>query len=111
MTIWSGGKTYPVEVRPLGLTRRKIAGDKIEVRGYALRGAVVDGERSFDDKIDIYFANDDRATPVEIVGKRGMIRTRIRMISAQGLARPPAEPETRDRPSVVRLPAGPPGGQ
>ena len=111
MTIWSSGKTYPVDLLPLGVERRKIGGEKIEVRGYAVRGAVVDGERSFDDKIDIYFANDERATPVEIVGKRGMIRTRIRMTGAQGQARPPLAPEDRDHPSAVRLPPGSPGGR
>jgi hypothetical protein len=89
MAIWSGGKTYPIDVEPLKPERRKVGGERIEVRGYKVRGAKIDGKRSFDDKIDIYFANDERATPVEIVGKRGMIKTRIRMVGAQGAARPP----------------------
>lgn len=86
MTIWSDGKTYPVEVQPLGAERRKIAGEKIDVRGYLVRGVKQDGGDSFDDKFWLYFARDENATPVEIVGKRGFVRLKIQMEERSGAA-------------------------
>jgi len=85
MTIWSGGKTYPVEVEPLKPQKRKIAGRKIDVRGYAIRGVKIEGEPSFDDKFTLYFARDNGSTPVEILGKRGMIRVRFELIDAESI--------------------------
>ena len=89
MTIWSEGKVYPAEIEPLGPSRRKIRGKKIDVRGYLVRGAKVDGKRSFDDSIFVYYAQDANATPVEIVGKRSLIHVRIRLVESDGNARAP----------------------
>jgi hypothetical protein len=94
MTIWSGGKTYPVEIVPLEEDVRKIAGRKIRTRGYWVRGVKVKGERTYDDDIWVYFALDERATPVEFVGKRGLVKARIRMVDTEGVVRtpPPVQP-------------------
>jgi hypothetical protein len=89
MTIWNEGKTYPVEIEPLRPGRRKIAGMRIEARGYAVRGVKVDGKRPMNDKIWVYFAANDDSTPVEIVGKRGLIKVRIQLVTAEGRPRPP----------------------
>ena len=89
MTIWSQGKIYPANIVPLGPSRRKIRGEKIDVRGYLVRGAKVDGKRSFDDSIYVYYSHDANATPVEIVGKRGLIQVRIRLVGSEGTVRPP----------------------
>jgi len=90
MTIWNHGSTYPVEVEPLDVETRKIHGKKTEVRGYVIRGVEVEGKPSFDDKFFVYFARDEYSTPVEIAGKRGVMRVRIQLIDSQGRpARPP----------------------
>jgi len=87
MTIWDMGKTYPVQVKPLKLQKRNVAGKKVVVRGYEIRGVKVKGQPSFADKFYLYFANDDRSTPVEIVGKRSLVRVRFQFVAAEGTPR------------------------
>lgn len=87
MTIWDMGKTYPVEVVPLKPRKRNVGGKKIRVRGYEIRGVKVKGEPSFDDKFFLYFADDARSTPVEIVGKRSLVRVRFQLVAAEGTPR------------------------
>jgi hypothetical protein len=89
MTIWDAGRTYRIEVEPLKPSRRRIAGEKIEVRGYAVRGVKSKGEPTMRDKIWIYFARDEHSTPVEIVAKRGLIKARIQLVNAHGVAHTP----------------------
>ena len=84
MTIWDMGKTYPVEVEPLKPEKRKVAGQKIHVRGYEIRGVKIKGKPSFDDKFFLYFAQDDDSTPVEIVGRRSLVRVRFQLVSSDG---------------------------
>lgn len=89
LTIWDRGRTYSAQVIPLGVNTHSINGTDMQVRGYEIRGAD-DGEgKSFDDKIWLYFAHDDRSTPVEIVGKRGLIRARIELVGVEGISRAP----------------------
>ncbi|HET6277645.1 MAG TPA: DUF3108 domain-containing protein, partial [Candidatus Polarisedimenticolia bacterium] len=80
MTIWDRGRSYPAQVIPLGVDTRSINGTEMQVRGYEIRGADGGEGTSFDDTIWLYFAQDDRSTPVEIVGKRGLIRARIELV-------------------------------
>lgn len=94
MTIWNHGTTYPVEVEPLATEMRKIQGKKTEVRGYEIHGVEVDGKASFDDKFFVYFARDEHSTPVEIAGKRGLVRVRIQLVDSSGR---PARPHGFDR--------------
>jgi hypothetical protein len=101
VTIWSDGKIYPADVEPLGPSTRKISGEKIEVRGYSVRGAKIDGKRAFKDRIQVYFARDATATPVEIVGGRGFINVRMSLAETHGTPRPPRSGDT---------PHFPPGG-
>jgi hypothetical protein len=89
MTIWDSGRTYNIEVEPLKQNRRRIAGEKIEVRGYVVRGVKIEGEPTMRDKIWIYFARDESATPVEIVAKRGLLKARIQLVNAYGVAHTP----------------------
>jgi hypothetical protein len=78
------GKTYPVEVEPLKPRMRNIAGEKVLARGYEIRGVKVKGEPSFDDKFFLYFADDSQSTPVEIVGKRSLVKVRFQLIDREG---------------------------
>jgi len=89
MTIWDRGRSYNTEIEPLGTKKRKISGTRMQARGYVIRGAKGGEGKPFDDKIWLYFAQDDRSTPVEIVGKRGLIRARIEMVGVEGEARAP----------------------
>jgi len=86
MTIWSDGDSYAAEVVPLKTQTRKVAGERVAVRGYVVRGDEADGKDSFDDKFYIYFARDERSTPVEIVGKRGWIGVKMQLVSVEGAA-------------------------
>jgi hypothetical protein len=69
-----------VEVRPLEPGRRKISGVKTKVRGFEVRGVEIDGEPAFKEKFTLYFANDAKATPLEITGKQGWVRLRIQLV-------------------------------
>jgi len=84
MTIWDMGKTYPVEVEPLKPRMRNIGGEKVLARGYEIRGVKIKGEPNFDDKFFLYFADDSRSTPVEIVGKRSLIKVRFHLVDRNG---------------------------
>lgn len=79
MSLWSGGKLYAASIQPLSDATRKIAGDRIPVRGYAVRGVESKAVNSFRDRYELYFARNQRATPVEIMGRRGPIRLRIQL--------------------------------
>ena len=92
MTLWSEGETYPVEVVPLEEDVRKIAGKKIKTRGYRIRGVKVEGKRAYDNELWVYFALDERATLVEFVAKRGLVKARVRMIGTEGVVREPTAP-------------------
>lgn len=76
MTIWNGGKTYPVVLQPLGVEKRKVSKQKMPTRGFSVLGVEVDGESSFKDKMFVYFLEDEGMTPAQIVGKRGLIRVK-----------------------------------
>ena len=88
-SIWVDGDLHPVDVRPLKPETRKISGVKLDVQGYELRGSVVDGEREFKERVYIYFARDDRSTPVEIVAKRAGVRIRVQHADPRKLATQP----------------------
>lgn len=79
LRIWNAGRTYPVDVEPLGRDRRKISGEKMDVVGFLVRGVKLKGERYFDDKFSVYFRDDDGLTPVEILGHRGWVRVRFEL--------------------------------
>ena len=83
MTIWNGGKTYPVVLQPLGVEMRKVDRQKIYVRGYSVLGVEVEGKSSFKDKMFLYFLADEVATPAQIVGKRGMIKVKASLTASE----------------------------
>jgi hypothetical protein len=83
MRIWSGGKFYPVEIEPLGRKTRRYQGKEVAVRGYSVRGVRTEGEGRFRDKLFLYFALDEAATPMEIVGRRSLVRLRLRLVESQ----------------------------
>lgn len=87
ITVWNDGKVYPADVTPIPPHLRKVSGRKIEVRGYEISGAEVDGRPSFDERLFLYFALDDGATPVEILGKRSILKIRVQLADEETLER------------------------
>jgi hypothetical protein len=83
MRIWSDGKIYPVVIEPLPAERRSVGDEKIEVRGYAVLPVPVKGQASFDDKFSVWFALDERSTPVAIDGRRGWVKVRFQLQDSQ----------------------------
>jgi len=82
-TLWSDGDRYLAEVEPLKPERRKISGHKLEVQGFKVRGVKNPGHEEFDATFTVYFTRDGRATPVEILGKRGWVKLRIELTEEQ----------------------------
>ena len=77
MRIWSDGKIYPVVIQPRGTVSRRFGGRPQAVRHYAIRARKVPNERLWKGKLDIFLANDEAATPVEISVERSMARVRL----------------------------------
>ena len=83
MTIWSNGKLYPVGVHPIGTEVRTIAGEKVTVRGYSIRGARVEGQRFWKGRLDLYLAEDGFHTPVEIRMLRRGAKIKLELVTAE----------------------------
>ncbi len=79
LKIWNDGKLYPVVILPRGRVVRQIHGKPYTTEHYAIRARRVRGERVWKGKLDIYLANDERATPVEISLERRMARVRLEL--------------------------------
>ena len=77
MRIWNDGKIYPVVIQPRGPVIRRVEGRPTVVRHFAIRPRRVPGERMWKGEMDIFLANDEAATPVEISVERSMARVRL----------------------------------
>ena len=82
MEIWSDGKIYPVTVVPVGVEKRKIAGTSIETLHLSVRGRDVPGAREWKGRLDLWFARDEAATPVEILIYRSGIGVHLKLAEA-----------------------------
>ena len=80
MRIWSDGRIYPVEVEPMGEEMRKLpGGDRVQTRHYVIRGLDLPGERQWKGEIELWLAEDEVATPVEIRYDRSLMGVRLRL--------------------------------
>ncbi len=77
LRIWNDGKLYPVVIQPRGTVQRTVNGRPYLASHYAIRARKVPGERLWKGKLDLYLANDDRATPIEIALERRMATVRL----------------------------------
>lgn len=77
LRIWNDGKIYPVVILPRGTVSRKVEGERVEVRHYAIRARREPNERLWKGKFDIFLADDEVSTPVEILVERGLARVRL----------------------------------
>ncbi|MCZ6727724.1 MAG: DUF3108 domain-containing protein [Acidobacteria bacterium] len=80
MKIWNDGKIYPIVILPRGLVKRTVLGRKVAVRHFAIRARRVPNERLWKGRMDIFLAEDEAATPVEISVERRMIRVRLMLL-------------------------------
>lgn len=82
-SIWNRGELFAAEIEPLPPETRRVGDARVAVRGYAVRGASVPGLRSFEEKLLFYFTAGTAPQPVEIVGTRGPLRLRLRVVEPE----------------------------
>lgn len=78
--IWSNGRIYEVTVKPTGRSARLIDGRAVRTRSYSLRGS---GEPLWRGRFDLVLAEDETATPLEIIVARDGLRVRLMLIEAE----------------------------
>lgn len=79
-SVWNRGELFAAEIEPLPPEKRRINGERVAVQGYAVRGADVPGQRTFEEKLFFYFTADDDPRPLEILASRGLIHLRMRVV-------------------------------
>jgi hypothetical protein len=77
LEIWSDGRLYPVVVVPRERGRRKIGGAEVPARHFSVHGVPIPGRKLWKGELDLWLADDDLATPVEIVVARSGARVRL----------------------------------
>ena len=82
LEIWSDGKLYPVLVKPVGPATRKIGGRPVPTLHYSIRPLVRPERRAWKGELDLWFARDPQATPVEILVARSPARVRLELTQA-----------------------------
>jgi len=84
MKIWSDGKVYPVRVEPGEWRHRKLAdGEKVRARVYKIRADdSVKSDGQWKGRLDIWLADDEVSTPVEILVERLSVRVRMSLAAS-----------------------------
>jgi hypothetical protein len=80
MEIWSDGKVYPVLVQPAGAETRKIGGRSVPTLHFRIRPLVRPERRVWKGELDLWFARDPQATPVEMLVARSPARLRLELV-------------------------------
>jgi hypothetical protein len=81
LRIWSDGKIYPVLVTFEGDGMRTLPGGRrVLARHYRVEGRRVREERFWKGHMDLWFARDESATPIEIQFDRTLIGVRLRLV-------------------------------
>lgn len=80
MEVWSDGKTYPVLVIPRKKDTREVGEQEVLARHYEVRGLDVPGRRRWKGSMDVWLAEDEAATPVEIHLERSLAKLRLRLV-------------------------------
>lgn len=81
LEIWSEGRLYPVQVTPAGPETRKIAGRVVATLHYEIRPLVRPERRVWKGELDLWFARDPQATPVEMLVARSPARLRLELVA------------------------------
>ncbi|MFW6175698.1 MAG: DUF3108 domain-containing protein [Acidobacteriota bacterium] len=81
MRIWSDGKIYPVLVVPEGEETRTLPGGRtVETQHFRIRGLDISGERYWKGHMDVWLAQDEASTPVEIYFNRTLVGVRLQLV-------------------------------
>lgn len=80
LEIWSDGKIYPVIVLPLERSTRRLGGESIPVRHYAIRGRESPGKKPWKGAIGLWLAERDGAVPLEIEVERSLAAVALRLL-------------------------------
>lgn len=80
MEIWSDGKIYPVVVIPKKREERKIGDRKVMTRRYSIEGVDVEEGRRWKGSMELWLAEDEDATPVEIRLERSLANLHLRLV-------------------------------
>ena len=80
LRIWSDGKIYPVLVVPEGEETRTLPGGRrVGTLHYRIRGLKIPGERHWKGHMDLWIADDENRTPIEIAFDRTLVGVRLRL--------------------------------
>lgn len=75
--LWSDGREYPLTVTPVGDEQIDGDGHSWTTRHYVIEGRRVQGERFWKGRFQLWIADDEAATPVRIVGEKGLLTVRL----------------------------------
>jgi hypothetical protein len=91
MEIWSDGRLYPVLVLPRGTERRRLEGRDVLARHLTVRGLKIPGRKVWQGELELWIADDEAATPLEIAVVRKGARVRLSFLDRGVEASPPAD--------------------
>jgi hypothetical protein len=83
MRIWSDGRIYPVVVRRVGIERVRVPAGEFQAVRYEVRGIQVPGQRVWKGGLDLWLAEDEVATPVQIQVSRGWANVLLELTPAR----------------------------
>jgi hypothetical protein len=78
VAVWSDGKTYPVVIQPHGLERHRMGDLQVLARHYTVE-AEPGAQRRWKGKLELWIAEDEAATPIEIVVHRSGAAVRLQL--------------------------------
>jgi hypothetical protein len=81
--LWSDGREYPLTVSRAGEEQIECGGKSWKARRYVIEGRKVEGEKYWKGSFQIWLADDEQATPVRIVGEKGMLTVRLELTEAR----------------------------
>ncbi len=105
LRLWSDGREYPLTVSPSDEELVDCGGRSWTTRRYVIEGRKVEGEKFWKGRFSIWIADDDEATPVRIVGEKGLLTVRLELTEANRWTQrlpavrgeDPAVPDRRER--------------
>jgi hypothetical protein len=80
MEIWSDGKIYPVVVVPKKREERTIGDRKVMTRRFSIEGVDIADRRRWKGSMELWLAEDDDATPVEIRIQRSLANLHLTLV-------------------------------
>jgi hypothetical protein len=83
LRLWSDGREYPLSVSPSDEELVDCAGRSWTARRYDIVGRKVEGEKFWKGRFQIWLADDEEATPVRIIGEKGLLTVRLELEEAK----------------------------